>query len=295
MYDPNPVPESPEDLRRYINDELQRLRDVVQELEAGLTTDFYLEVQRGAKKGYSIVNKFGHTDAVSTTLVPICSGNIYQTPTSAVALELVSTVATDNQAGVGARTITIQGLDANFDEVTVVANMNATDGTVAEAVTGTWTRIYRMYVETSGTYATATAGSHAGTITLQASGGGVAWAVLELHASFPTGQSNIGAYTVPAGYTAYIGNIEIETDTNKAMDILFFQRQGADDVTTPFKAMRNIGAYTGISDRHVSRGKMPKGGFPEKTDIGFMAIRTTAGTSAVSVDFEILLIENTVR
>ena len=286
MYDNSPVPESPEDLRRFINDELEKIRDALSELEDDVGTDFYLEVARGAKKGYSIVNKFGHSDAISTTLVPICSGNVYQTPTTAQSLELVSTASTDNQAGVGARTLTIQGLDANFNEVTVVANMHATDGTIAEAVTGTWIRIYRMYVETSGTYASQIAGSHVGTVTLQTVGGGAGtgWAVLELHGGFPAGQSNIGVYTVPAGKTGYIGNVEIETDTNKAMDILFFQRQGADDVTVPYKAMRNVGAYTGISDRHVGRAKMLDGPFPEKTDIGFMAQRTSAGTSSTSIN-----------
>lgn len=261
------------------------------ELSKGFSRDFLMEVSNGQVDGMSIVHKFGHSDAVSTTVVPVCSGNVYQTPTTAQTLELVSTDSTDNQAGVGARSITIIGLDATGAEQTVTANMHVTDGTVAEEVTGsTWLRVYRMYVETSGTYASSSAGSHAGTITLRTLGGaGVDWGLLELHGGFPLGQSQIGSYTVPLGKEAFIGNLFTGTNSSKAVDILFFKREDILTTSAPFSTLRVQSAFTGITDNQDLTPKSWSGPFDELTDIGFMAVRSSAGTSSVSVDFEIVL------
>lgn len=268
------------------------LNSLFEWLKENMSKNFFFEVVKGNIKGHSIVHKFGHNDSVSTTLVPVCAGGVYQTPTSAVTLELVSSNANDNQAGTGARSITIQGLDANFDLQTVTANMHATDGTIAEVVTGyTWMRIFRAYVETTGTYATATAGSHAGTITLRVSGGGATYGVIELHGGFPVAQTLIGAYTIPKGKTGYIGDIDIETDSNQTIDIYLLKRENANDVTAPYSAMRAQGLYTGIPDVVTLGTTVPLGPFNEYTDVGFMAV-ASAGTVAVSVDFEIILVDN---
>jgi len=254
--------------------------------------EFYLEIAKGNIPGHTVTNKFGHYDSIGTTMIPVASGGVYQVPTSAQSLELISTAAADNQAGIGARTIYIEGVDANWDFQSVTANMHATDGTIAEAVTGTWLRIFRMYVVDTGTYASSTAGSHQGTITLQNSGGGVVWGVLESHGGFPLGQSQIGAYTVPSGKTAYVGNITTETDSSKSVDIVFFKRINANVIAAPYGAMRAQAAFTGITDNQDLMTKTWKGPFPEYTDLGFMAIRSSAGSSSVSVDFEIIEVTN---
>jgi hypothetical protein len=262
-----------------------------------LTVDFapeelYLEISKGNIPGHSVIHKFGHNDAVGTTIVPVSASGVYQTPTTAQSLELISTATTDNQAGIGARTVSIEGLDASYAYQAVVANMHATDGTVAEAVTGTWTRVYRMHVEDSGTYASSAAGSHQGTITLQNSGGGVAWASLETHGGFPLGQSQIGAYTVPAGKTCYVGHLSIETDSSKAVDLVFFQRESANVIAAPYSAMRGQAVFTGITDTQDLSHKTWRGPYLEYTDLGFMAARSSAGSSSVSVDFEIIEVTN---
>jgi len=267
------------------------LNNLYEWLRLNVSKDFLFEISAGNVDGYTVIHKFGHSDSISTTLVAICTGNVYQVPTSAQSLELVSTNAADNQAGIGARTVTIIGLDANYAEQTVIANMHATDGTIAEAVTGTWTRVYRMFVETTGTYATAIAGSHQGEIDLQGSGGGVLWARLEDHGGFPLGQSQIGVYTVPEGKTALVGNIITETDSNKEVDIVFFKRADCNIVTAPFSPMRAQAAFTGITDNQDLIPKTWMGPFDEFTDVGFMAVRSSAGNSSVSVDFEIVLID----
>ncbi len=259
---------------------------------ANITSEFYLELSKGNIAGHTLLHKFGHSDAISTTMVPVTSGNVYQTPTTAQSLELVSTAVADNQAGIGARSITIIGLNANWDEQTVVANMHATDGTIAQAVTGTWMRVYRAYVTDTGSYGTSTVGSHQGVIDLQGTGAGVLWARLDTHGGFPLGQSQIAAGTVPKGKTAYIGNLTTETDSSKAIDILGFQRLNANVISAPFGAMRGWSTFTGITDSQDLSPKTWHGPFPEYTDVGFMAVRSSAGTSSVSIDFEVILVDN---
>lgn len=269
---------------------LNNLYEFVQE---NMNKDFYYEVSAGRINGKDSINKFGHSDAVSTTLVPVCSGNVYQTVTVAQTLELVSTAAADNQAGIGARKITIEGLDANWEPQSIEADMHATDGTLAETVTGyTWMRVFRMKVspDGSGTYASSVGGSHQGTVTLRTSGGaGVDWAILEIHSGFPLAQSQIGAYTVPKGKKAMVGHILLATDSSKAVDAIGFRRDSANDITSPYSPMRTFAVFTGITDQQPLDPKTWHGPFDEYTDIGFMAKRTSAGTSSVSVDFEIIL------
>ena len=67
MYDPNPVSESPEDLRRYLNDELQRIRDEFNSIHEDYdVSDFFLRVSSGKVAGHSTVNKFGRNSAIGS-------------------------------------------------------------------------------------------------------------------------------------------------------------------------------------------------------------------------------------
>ena len=80
--------------------------------------DFYVEVMLGIVPGHSWVQKFGKNQAVATTIVPIAIGGVYQTPTTAVTLEVISDDADDAADGTGARNIILQG----FKPVTTTAD-----------------------------------------------------------------------------------------------------------------------------------------------------------------------------
>ena len=94
-------------------------------------------------------------------------------------------------------------------------------------------RLYRWYVSSSGTYATQSAGSHVGDLTIRASGAGAIWSTIP-NTPFPSGQSEVGCYTIPTGYTGYLLTKNIFTDTSKTADIFFFKRENADDVSAPY-------------------------------------------------------------
>ena len=249
--------------------------------------DLGLEIQKGDIDGYRVIHKFGHNDAVGTSYVPVTDDGLYQTPTTAQSLEAVSTDANDTSAGTGARSITVHGIDENWDEISETIVLN---GTTAVALANTYLRVHRCYVATSGTYATQTAGSHAGTISVRNSGAGVEWAKIGID-GFPLGQSEIGAFTVPKGFTAYIRTVHIHVDSGKTVDIVAFSRKDADLVTAPFGVMRTWGQYHGISGATNLHPEAPFSPFTEKTDVGFLA-RVATGTASVLIDFEIWIINN---
>lgn len=248
-----------------------------------------VDIYRGDVNKWSIVHKFGRNDSVTTSITPVSIGGNYRTPTTATALEVVSSNVNDTAAGTGGQEITVVGLDSSWNEVTQTVELN---GTTAVALPTNLTRLYRAYISRSGTYANQTAGSHAGTITIRESGAGQEWAEIEITGTFGKGQTQIGAYTVPAGYTAYLLSKHMSVDANQSAIVYFYQRTNIDDTTTPYTGvMRLVEQQDGVSGDITVKPITPIREFPEKTDIGFMA-QTTAGTASVSVDFEILLVEN---
>lgn len=253
----------------------------------------WLDISRGLVTGMQTIEKFGYNANIGTGFTPVCSAGVYRTPTSAVSLELLSSAAADAQNGVGARTITIEGLDANWEFQSVTTSTNATNGTTATAISGTWLRVFRAWVASSGTYATQSSGSHVGTITIRVAGGGATWANIPLVNSFPVGQSLIGAYTVPLGYTGYIFLKEVTADTGKTIDAAYFIRENADDVTTPYTGTMRVkslkSGLSGGSGFSTGENRVPLGPFIGPTDIGFLA--SGASTPEVSVEFEIFLIQ----
>ena len=237
-----------------------------------------------------VMQKFGRYDSVGTTFVPVAIGGIYRTLQAAGATALrvkAGGNANDTAAGTGAREITLVGLDENFAAVTETL---ATAGASASlATTATFTRLYRAWVSKSGTYASATAGSHSGDIVIEDSGGTQDWGTIS-STSFPRGQTEIGAYTIPAGKTGYVPYATVSVDSTKSSDLLFFQRTGAGAAAVPYDAMRVVFELGGVSNDRTIKPRYPYGPFVGPCDLGFMA-KVASGTAAVVVDFEVWLVD----
>lgn len=250
----------------------------------------------GQNPQVSTINKFGRA-TVGTTLVPIGyaggTGGIYQTPQSGSATTLrikAGGNANDTAAGSGAREVTLQGLDETGALVTeAVATAGAS---ASSATTTTFIRLFRAWVSASGTYATSSAGSHSGSITIENGAGGTDWAVIDATV-FPFGQSEIAAYSVPLGYTAFLHRFDIQISSTKVVDAVFFTREGILKTAAPYDAMRNKQYYPGITESGFWKefGHAPLR-CPELTDIGFMA-KVSTGTSNVSIEFDMTLVKNT--
>jgi len=252
--------------------------------------EFYLKVAKGEVPKHSIVHKFG-SSTINSTLSLITQSNVYMTPTTATALEVVSDNVADALNGVGMHEVTVIGLDSNYNEVTQVISAHATSGTTAVAIPTNLIRLYRWYVSKSGTYAMPPAGSHQGTLVIQEAGGGTVWSGIPV-SSFATGQSQIGMYTIPIGYTGYLLSKNIYIDTGKKTDIYLFQRPLANDVTSSYTGtVRLMEREVGISGGFNQSLQVPNGKLVGPCDIGFLG-KLNTGTAPCSVEFELLLVQD---
>lgn len=249
---------------------------------------FRLAVIRGEIPGFSHVHKFGSNSAVSTTLVPVCQGGVYRTPTAAATLAVISSSANDTAAGTGARSIQLEYLDTDlFTQFKTINTNGLTEST--ETVTGVF-RLIRAKIIDSGTYGTQTASSQAGTLTIREAGAGQTWAVIqEAVTGFGVGQTTIGAYTVPAGKTAYLMSVTLTVDSVKTASFFFFARERANVITAPFAPMQVKNIYKGLSGL-AQLEHFTYDAYPEYTDIGFLALAPVSADC--SVEFELILIDN---
>ena len=132
---------------------------------------------------------------------------------------------------------------------------------------------------------------HSGELTLRESGAGQVWTKI-LNAPFPSGQSEIGVFTIPKGKTGFLFNKQLFTDTTKTANLFFYGRCFADDITSPYDGtMRLVEREIGLTGGQAITYRIPKGPFVGPCDIGFMGDVST-GSAEVSVEFELILIDN---
>lgn len=258
-------------------------------LSSMLSTQFLDEVQFGRIPGVSVVHKFGHNTDVGVAMEDVWSlGNTLTFATTNFPVIAVSTSTDDDIGGSGAQKIKVQGLDLNWNAIEQEIAMNGTSSTLAATIN--YMRVFRAYVSETGTYATTANGGNAGTITV--TGSGENKAEIEVISGVGQGQTQIAAYTVPASKVAYVYSITVQVDGTKGANIYFWQRQDADDITAPFASRRIVIDFPAVIGRASLSPRTPLGPFPHHTDIWFSAIRSGAQNSGVTVDFEILLIDD---
>ncbi len=233
-----------------------------------------------------VVHKFGENSAIGTTLGAVTGTGSYPTPTTLTSLEILSSSALDTSTGIGARSVTVQGISTNWTQITETVIMN---GTTPVQLSNQFYRVYRMIVLESGTYATESLSSHVGIISIRESGGGTTWQIIS-NSPIPLGQSEIGVYTVPSGYKAHIGNIVVGVEGNKAADIFLLRRENSSNVIAPYNARRVLQQFKQVQGIEILVSKANINSLMETADVGFMA-KTITGTTSVSVNYDILLIK----
>lgn len=163
--------------------------------------NFYFEVARGSRQGMTGVHAAGNNADVDAAEDIFAAGGTLQGVFAAAALEIISASANDASAGTGARTVTIEGLDANGVIKTETATTN---GITAVALTGTWTAVNRAFVASAGSSAT-----NEGIVTVRKVAGGVVCVTIPAL----EGLSNGAFYCVPAGYRLLVTSIQISVST----------------------------------------------------------------------------------
>ena len=97
--------------------------DIIKQIAT--TPGWQLAVSSGEIEGAKIVSKFGENPAVGTSEETIWdAGGVYDYLTTASQLDVTSTDADDTDGGNGARTVVLEGLDANYNEITETVTMD---------------------------------------------------------------------------------------------------------------------------------------------------------------------------
>lgn len=238
---------------------------------------YELRVSRGLITGASNINKFGANSNVSGAEETIWTqgGNI-PWPAAAFTAEIISSDAADTSAGAGARVVTVEGLDSDYNFQTADVTLN---GTTAVAIAGAnpWLRVNRAFVISSGT-----GGGAAGTVHIRNQSGGA------IYANLGAGnQTQMAVYTVPAGHTLYVDQITftaaISTGSNSAVVKLNTRDFGSNTFRTRYIADLQSGELINSLQYPLA--------LPEKTDIEARA-GVSAGTATISAFFEGVLIAN---
>ena len=243
--------------------------------------DHLLMIAEGLDPTRSVVHKFGANADVGGTAEDIWTpGGVYPWPEAAETIRIkVGGNAADDAAGVGAQSVMVEGLDTGFNpisELIVTAGASA-----STATTALFRRIFRAYVVDVGAYGVANTGviqieNTTSTDVIAYIGAGL-------------GQTEMTHYTIGAGQKGYLLGIEATVDTNQSADLRMWQREDADDATTPFTAKRLVTRFLALAtaaDR-VVRAPIE---FVAKTDIWIDG--TSGGASSlVAASYDLVLVD----
>lgn len=239
-------------------------------------TPFDLQVSRGDVFGHEALFKFGFNPDVNGAEETIWTqGGNYPWPTAAFTAYVVSDAAADTSAGTGARTVTVQGLDENYVFQSVDVSLNGTTEVQVGDANG-WLRVFRAFVLTAGS-----AGTAAGTIHVQTTGGGTVYANLS-----NGNQTQMAVYTVPAGKTLFLDDINFTASislANNYAQVSFSVREFGGVFRDRFINVLQ-------SSNLISKFEYPLQ-FPEKTDMECRAF-TSNTNNLIGASFQGVLVDN---
>jgi hypothetical protein len=242
---------------------------------------FELQVSRNQIYDHKIIFKFGFNPDINGAEETIWDGGgIYAYPSAATVMKVSSSSANDTAAGTGARTIFVQGLDGDYNEVEEIVTLN---GQTAVNTTTSFLRVNRAYVLTAGSGGTAAGNIYVGVGTVTSGVPATIYAQITLGEN----QTLMGLWTVPAGYTGYFDHFNVATGSttvNQYITVRAIQRNFGGVFRTMIK--QTIGAG-GVADFVI---KYPIE-VQEKTDLEMRA-SSSGANNLVSADFSVIYIKN---
>ena len=242
-----------------------------------------LEVSRGNIPGTTALFKFGYNPDVDTTEETIWynGGNYdWSALTAATLIYFSSTSTDDNITGIGARQVVVQGLNASYVEITETLDLN---GQSQVATTQQFLRVNRSYVLTAGSSGTSI-GTIYGSSEVGATGAGVPTGNVVINMGL-LNQSQLGVYTVPAGRTFYLDDLNFTAGISQA-----------NKTATVRAVVREFGGvfrtrYINViqSNQLIAKFEYPLV-IPEKSDIELRVVTDTTANQ-IAGSFQGVLIE----
>ena len=247
----------------------------------GLTEPFDLQVARGQITGHKTLFKFGNNSDINGAIETIWSrGGLYVYPTSAIQMKVSSSSANDAALGTGAQTVSVQGLDQNYNEVAETVTLT---GQTEVLTTNTFIRVFRAFVITAGSGGTAAGTIYVGTGTVTAGVPATVYAEIALGDN----QTTMATWTVPAGYTFFVYRGTFSASSNNVSQYILGKF-----MFRPFG-----GVFRNAADVTVNTGaiqydfELPLA-LPEKSDIEARAIALSGTNFYVTASFEGVYIKN---
>jgi hypothetical protein len=232
------------------------------------SADWQTQVGRGKIPGVTNLNFNGYQGNLGTTFMPVWDANTtYTYPVSASTMLLYSTSASDT-----ALQIRIEGLDASYNALSETITL--TNGTTGVTTANSYFRIQSISIVTT------SSNNPVGNIILGNAGKTAIYAQL----NDGNGRSNMTLYTVPAGYTFYLTQVNAFSD-QKSNAVTYYR-----SYTRSPTGITNIIRNVPFTISYLSTRVTPRP-YPEKSDIQWQC--ASSATSAVGLQIEGLLIANT--
>jgi len=223
-----------------------------------------INIARGLVRGTIPISKFGYNPAIpNNDFETVWDGSNVYTYSSTPAVATITSDDGDDNGG----TVEVEGLDTNYNQVTETLTIGGAPGSIL------FRRVFRATLLTANT---GTVNIGAVTVTVNS----IAVAII----SETRGQTLMAIYTIPAGYTGYLLQLDTGCKKDNEHEISFVVRSevaGSAWQTKSFLTTRG-----GFTEKNF---KLPIA-IPEKHDVEVQA--KANATSAVSGGFELLLVAN---
>lgn len=248
--------------------------------KTGRTEPFELQLVRNQIPWHKAITIFGYNPDVDSSLETIWPyGGILPHPSAALSMKVSSDDADDNANGTGARTVYIEGLDANYNEISETVTLN---GLTAVQTVNSFLRINEAYVASAGTSNSAEGNIYFGTGTITS---GIPETVYDI-IKFNYNRRVTGHYTVPAGYTAYfdagsVSNGQTGTSNDATARLL----------TTGTNGIRLTAALVTFNTGSIAYPFLYPLVIPEKTDLEADGIGG-GNNNRMSSYFNLIIIKN---
>jgi len=225
------------------------------------------------------IHKFGRNPNVGGAPETIWMyGGVYSYLTSPSTVYVTSDDADDAAAGTGARTVTVQGLDGNYNNIQETLTVGGSVGTVE------FLRVFRAFVVESGSV-----GTNVGTVLITTGAGGSGTVLADIGtigtgSTFGLGQTQLALYTVPAHCIGYLTTWNVGVGSyNDATTVSLYTRV----FDTGYQSFRTRDIMDVPGGYHTRNFDIPLQ-IPEKTDIEVRAIASAGST--ISSSFDLILV-----
>ena len=237
----------------------------IQNQSPRLVFPFGITVSRGLVDNFSGIQKFGYNSSVGSSFETIWDGGgDYTFITSAG----TATATSSNTGADDNGTVTIYGLDSNYDLAEETLTIGGSAGSTS------FIRVFRAIMKTA-----PTGNANVGTITITVSSTTVA----QIQPTY--GQTLMAVYTVPRNYQAYLVQLDVGSSKDLENEIVFRIKQIDNGNTWNTRSF--ITTRGGFTEKNYHVPEIIVG----KTDIEMRA--KSSATSSVSGGFELFLEKTT--